>query len=181
MLDELKKDLGKKKVLEIKEMKKISVLANRQVTIEKEIEELERELDQLKTSLEEVSTHLLPDALAEAGVSTIKLESGESIVIKKIYAANLNEMNQEKCFNWLKEHGHEALVSHEIGVKFKKGEDKLHEMVSTFLQERKVDHSDREKIHPQTLQAFIREQVEGGAEFPLDLFQVSIINKAKVK
>jgi hypothetical protein len=182
VLEEMKKDMKKSaQVVRVQDIKKISTLAQRQIDIEEKIEKAENVLSSLKQQLDEVQLRLLPDALAEAGVSTIRLETGETVEVKKIYASNLTEKNKEACFTWLRSNGHAALVSHEIVVKFRKGEDKTHDLVSGFLKENTVDHSDADKVHPQTLQAFIREQVEGGADFPLDLFQVSIINKAKVK
>jgi hypothetical protein len=36
-------------------------------------------------------------------------------------------------------------------------------------------------VHPQTLAAFVKEQVESGTDFPLDLFNVYIGQIAKIK
>ena len=40
---------------------------------------------------------------------------------------------------------------------------------------------DKEQVHPQTLKAFVREQVESGKPFPLELFGAFLGQKATIK
>ena len=49
------------------------------------------------------------------------------------------------------------------------------------LEEQGLEYSGKMGVHPQTLTAFVKEQVESGAEFPLELFNVYIGQIAKIK
>jgi ferritin len=44
-----------------------------------------------------------------------------------------------------------------------------------------VSYKDKNFVHPQTLQAFVKEQIENGAEFPTELFKVYPLRSTKVK
>jgi hypothetical protein len=44
-----------------------------------------------------------------------------------------------------------------------------------------MSYSGKTGVHPQTLAAFVKEQVESGADFPLDVFNVYIGQIAKIK
>ena len=60
-------------------------------------------------------------------------------------------------------------------------EDTAHEgMIEQYSAMGWTNFKLKEAVHPQTLKAFVREQVETGKELPFDLFGVYIANKTKI-
>ena len=44
-----------------------------------------------------------------------------------------------------------------------------------------VDYENRKSVHPSTLKAFVREQIEMGKELPLDLLGVHIGQRSEIR
>lgn len=162
-------------------MSRIAVLAKRQITLAAQCEKMEEALKAVRAELETVSTKDLPDALAEVGMSEFKMESGEKITVKPFYSAKINDANREQCFTWLEDNGHGDLIKHSISVILGKGEQEVAEQVTQALSLLNITPKVDLSVHSSTLTAFIREQVEGGQEFPLDLFNTYIGRKAVIK
>lgn len=163
------------------QLQQISTLATRQVELADRVEQLEEQLENAKRQLREVQEQALPTALLECGVSEFKLVNGRKITIKKFYSGSIGDANRDDAFAWLKEHGHDDIVKNDFTITFGKGEDSKAE---TFMQELTglgVPFKNKKHVHPQTLSAFIREQVEGGADFPLETFNAFIGQRAIIK
>lgn len=163
------------------ETKKIAELALKQLALERELQSLEEAVGAKAAELEAVRTRLLPEAMTEAGVSEFKLSNGAKVTVKKIYTGSIPAEEKPKAYAWLVENGHGDLVSHEVSVKLKRGNSQELSKLTAAIKKLALPYSDVEKIHPQTLNAFIKEQVESGAEFPIELFGVYIIDKATIK
>ena len=86
----------------------------------------------------------------------------------------------EAC-SWLKGIGLGDVVKDEISVALGRGEmETAHEFL--MLAERLgVGATEKLAVHPQTLNALVREQMEKGVEFPPELFSVYSYSKAKVE
>lgn len=162
-------------------LKKVSRLAEALVDKEEEIKEAEARLKILKEQQRDLAEKQLPDAMAEVGMAKFELTDGSEVTIKPYYSAKIGEDKREECFNWLLDHGHEALIKDEVSITFNRGEHDKAEEFRSQLQEQGLEYSGKMGVHPQTLTAFVKEQVESGAEFPLELFNVYIGQIAKVK
>jgi hypothetical protein len=67
----------------------VSKLAQQQLSIERRIAELEEMVSDAKKELREVSEELLPSAMAEYGISELKLSDGSEITVGKFYSASI--------------------------------------------------------------------------------------------
>jgi hypothetical protein len=164
-----------------KGLSKVSRLAEELIDKEEEVKEAEARLKILKEQSRDIAERQLPDAMAEVGMAKFVLTDGSEVTVKPYYSAKIGEDKRDECFNWLQDHGHEALIKDEVSVTFNKGEHERAEEFKTQLEQQGIEYNGKMGVHPQTLTAFVREQVESGAEFPLELFNVYIGQIAKVK
>ena len=162
-------------------LSKVSRLAEELIDKEEEVKEAEARLKILKEQARDIAERQLPDAMAEVGMAKFVLTDGSEVTVKPYYSAKIGEDKRDECFNWLQDHGHEALIKDEVSVTFNKGEHERAEEFKSQLEQQGIEYNGKMGVHPQTLTAFVREQVESGAEFPLELFNVYIGQIAKVK
>lgn len=145
------------------------------------VEQVKEELKTAKDWLEQLETKRLPDLMAELGLSELRLVDGARLTIKTEYYAGITAQNREAAFNWLTEHGHDDIIKGEVKAKFGRGETALFEAVKDAIDSLGVDCTATKNIHPQTLKAFVKEQLEAGQPLPEQLFSVHTVNKATIK
>lgn len=160
---------------------KISSLAERYTDLDEDIKDVEARLKVLKEQARDIAEKQLPDAMAEVGMAKFTLTDGSEVIVKPYYSAKISDEKREECFGWLQDHGHEALIKDEVVLTFNRGEHEKAEEFKAKLEEQGLEYSGKMGVHPQTLTAFVKEQVESGAEFPLELFNVYIGQIAKIK
>lgn len=160
---------------------KISSLAERYTDLDEEITDAEKRLKVLKEQAREIAEKQLPEAMAEVGMAKFTLTDGSEVIVKPYYSAKISDEKREECFDWLQDHGHEALIKDEVVLTFNRGEHDKAEQFKAQLLLQGLEYSGKMGVHPQTLTAFVKEQVESGAEFPLELFNVYIGQIAKIK
>lgn len=161
-------------------LKQISELARQQVKAEGAVKSATDALEKAKKELQYVSEVLLPNAMTEAGMSEFRLESGESIEIKRDIYASIAEANWLTAKEWLQEHNLDGIIKHSVSLSFGKGEDANATEAVELLVEAGFAPADKESIHPQTLKAFVREQLANGVDLPMEVFGVHEVVKAKV-
>ena len=163
-------------------LKSLADLAKQQLTLESRIAKGEELLAQLNDQLKELKEKRIPDAMAEIGMESFSLSDGSSINVEKYYAGSISEDHKKDAFAWLRKNEFDALIKRNLTITFGKGEDQFANKLVRDLQRRKrpVNFTDKEAVHPQTLKAFIREQMEAGNELPTELFGVFVGNRAKI-
>lgn len=164
-----------------KGLKEVVQLAQEQIALETVIENLEIEIKTRIDQLRSISEKLLPEKMAEMGLTEFKLESGSKITIKRHYFGSISGVNADKAFDWLKETGHDDIIKNKVTCDFGRGEeDKANELVE-ILKEHDVQFEAKKSVHPMTLKAFVKEQMTSGAEgFPLDLFGAHALDKSAI-
>lgn len=164
-----------------KELTIVSDLANKQLKLASEVSELEADLKAKKEELRLTSEQELPDAMQQAGLTQIKLSSGENITISEFYNAHISKANQEKAYEWLVTNGHEGLIKNEVLLKFGREETEVVDQTVSALQSRGLSPEVRQSVHPSTLKAFVKEQITNGNDIPTEPFGIYIGTKATIK
>jgi hypothetical protein len=159
----------------------VASLAERQMDLERTIRQLSDQLEEVTGKLKKVQEEELPTLMQQCGLSEFKLVNGTRITIKKFYSGSIGDDNREGAFGWLKEHGHDDLIKNDFTVAFGKNEDADAETFENRLVELNLPYRRKKHVHPQTLSAFIREQVESGVQFPVELFKAYIGQRAIIK
>jgi len=163
-----------------KQLKTVSELAMYQTLIDDRIKKVEEELATLKNQFKQVSQVDLPEALAETGLTEIKLTDGSKITVQQFYNASIPKDRMDEAFKWLRDNNHEDLIKNTVSCDFGRGEDKQAKVLRETLNVAGISFTDKTGVHPQTLKAFVREQVESGQNLPLDLLGVYIGQKTKI-
>lgn len=162
-------------------LKELSEMITKMREYEVQIKRVTNILDNLVAKHKEYDSMLIPDLFDELGLRKIALSDGQTVEVKTKYAAAVTEENQEHCFSWLTDNGHESIIKYEVKTDIKKGEKEQKEKLVAFLDELGVSYQDKKFVHWQTLQAFVKEQIESGSDFPKDLFKVFPVRSTKVK
>ena len=152
-----------------------------------ELAELERMIgnyeDQIKTYKEKadkISSEIIPNMLAEQGLSSLKLADGSSIDVKKSYNCTIKKDQMELAYNWLRENGLGDIIKNEVAVQFGKGEDNKAEQLLSLAEQEGYEPTQKQKVEPMTLKALFRERVEAGLDMPSQLFNIFIKDQTKI-
>lgn len=162
-------------------LKDISALARRAKLLEHEVEILELTLKERKESHRKIVEETLPEAMAELGMRSFVMDDGSKIDVKPYYSASISAERKAEAYAWLREHGFDDIIKNNVSVRFGRGEDELCVHLLDLLREKGFAAEQAEKVEPMTLKAWVKEQVEKGANFPSELFGVYIGQKATIK
>ena len=163
------------------DLSSVAALAKRAKLLEKEIEEMETVLTERKDQQRKLLEETVPNMLAELGMKEFTMSDGSKITVKPFYSASIKEENRAQAFEWLRDNGFDDIIKNTVSVRFGRNEDGLCDALLSLLRERNYPVDQAQKIEPQTLKAWVREQVERGSAFPSELFGVFIGQKATIK
>jgi hypothetical protein len=160
----------------------LAELAKLQINYEHQVSEIEGLLSGLKEKLRQVQEIDIPTMMLGMGMKAFKLESGASITIKQDIFASIRAEKVEAALEFFdKELGLGSLIKDDVAVKFGKGDEKKAKTLTEFCREAGFNFTEKKYIHPQTLKAEIKRQMETGREFPEELFSIHPFNKAVIK
>ena len=80
---------------------------------EDEIASLEEQLKTKKLEADDISSRVIPELLAEQGLSEIKLADGSKVSVKKEFRCTLpkDETKREQAYKWLRDQGLEDIIT----------------------------------------------------------------------
>jgi hypothetical protein len=148
------------------------------------VKELDEKLKEEKKKLLKMTDEDLPALMTEANSMEFTLLDGSKVTIKPQYGASIKVDNRPAAYEWLREHGHDDIIKNTISCQFGRGEDDLASSFKAFAEKEGYVPTQTEKIEPMSLRGFVKERVENGDEFPMELFgayvgQRAVITKAK--
>ena len=73
------------------------------------------------------------------------------------------------------------IIKNTVSCVFGRGEDSQAEEFLKIAAEQGVPAAQKEEVHPSTLKAFVKERVEVGDEFPMDLFGAYVGQRENIK
>lgn len=136
----------------------------------------EAELGGLKAQEAQLSQELIPDKMAELGLSEFKDAHGRKVSLReKVFASTSASKDPERhrqAMRWLVENGHSGLIKTKVVQTFSKGDADKAAALQQQLNEEGYNALIDETVHPSTLRAWAREMLEQGVDFPHDLFGV---------
>ena len=147
---------------------------------EDQIGNLEKDLKSVKEQADKISSEVIPNLLAEQGLSSLKLADGSSVDVRKAYNCTIKKDQMELAYNWLRENGLGDIIKNEVAVQFGKGEDNKAEQLLTLAEQEGYEPTQKQKVEPMTLKALFRERVEAGLDMPSQFFNVFIKDQTKI-
>ena len=123
------------------------------------------------------------DLLRSKNLTSLTLANGSKVTASEKVVAHIKKDLQEDAFEVLRNKGFGDLIKREVKASFAKGEDSKAQEFIHAIEEQGLQPVDNASIHPSTLKAFFKEQLDKGnpAEIPLDLFGVHVLNEIKIR
>ena len=162
-------------------LNEISLMARSLVEAEAEVLRAEERLKTLKETARILREETIPSAMDELGLTSIKLDTGETLTIKQDVFASIPADRRAEAYSWLEEHGFGGLIKVDVTTPFGRGDLDKARALAERLRADGIETTMEEVVHPQTLKAFLREQLQAGANVPLELFGARPVNTTKVK
>lgn len=134
-----------------------------------------------KEEARKLREEVIPCALQELGLTKIVLESGETITLSQEVYASIPSDKKHQAFNWLESNGFDGLIKVDVVTSFSKGQHKDAQAFTQELYKKGLCAKLNQTVHPQTLKAFIKEQLGKGSDIPLDYFGANPVFKVKIK
>ena len=168
---------------EIIEKTDISTLANyckELKAYEDEISDLEEKIKYKKEKADKISSEIIPNMLAEQGLSSLKLADGSAVEVKKSYSCTIKKDDVESAYQWLRKNGLGDLIKNEVAVTFGKGEDNKAKELLDLAEQEGYEPQQKQKVEPMTLKALYRERVEAGLDMPSEFFHTFVKDQTKI-
>ena len=149
---------------------------------EDEIAALEEQLKTKKLEADDISSRVIPELLAEQGLSEIKLADGSKVSVKKEFRCTLpkDEVKRTAAYQWLRDQGLGDIIKNNVSVSFGKGEDDKAEQLLNLAAENGFEPQQKSDVSWNTLTALYRVRVEAGLDMPSDSFSLWIKDKTKI-
>ena len=162
-------------------LKTVSELARAIAAKEAQVADLDRQLKDAKKELLKLTDEDLPASMAEMGLASFTLDDGSQIDVKPTYGASILVDNRPKAYEWLRDNGYDDIIKNNVSVSFGRGEDDLANAFKAVAEKEGYLPQQDTSIHAGTLKAFVRERIEAGDEFPMELFGAYVGQRAFIK
>ena len=169
----IKVDTGKSKDL--------SELCARLLELQRQITRCEENIKELRSQERLLSENEIPNLMQQAGITSLKLMDGSSVSFKPEYYAKIPVSKTNEAFDWLSFNGFGDLIKNQVSLTFGKSEDNVANSLVEDLKSKGHNVSQKKKVEPQTLKAFVKEAIQNGQNVPMDLFGIYISNKTTIK
>ena len=147
---------------------------------EDEIVDLEEKIKYKKEKMDKISSEIIPNMLAEQGLSSLKLADGSAVEVKKVYNCTISNDTIDSAYTWLRENGLGDIIKNEVSVQFGKGEDNKAQLLLDLAVSNGYEPQQKTKVEPMTLKALFRERVEAGLDMPSESFSVFVKDQTKI-
>jgi hypothetical protein len=145
------------------------------------VDGLEQSLKDAKQTLYKLRDDTLPTALQELGLTGLTLADGSKVSLKPTYGGHIAVDNREEAHQWLRDHKYDDIIKNTVSCQFGRGEDHEAAMFYEELNRQGMVASQKTEVHAQTLKAWVRERVENGDNFPMELFGAFVGQQAKIE
>ena len=149
---------------------------------EDEIANLEEQLKAKKAEADDISSRVIPELLAEQGLSEIKLADVSKVTVKKEFRCTLpkDEDRRVAAYKWLRDQGLGDIIKNNVFVTFGKGEDNTAHQLLDLAAENGFEAQQKSDVAWATLTSLFRERIESGLDMPSDVFSTWIKDKTKI-
>lgn len=161
-------------------LNEMSALARALLDAELAVKDADRALKDAKERERVIREETIPSAMQELGIEKLTLDTGQTLKVGQEVYASIPAAQKPVAFQWLNDHGFGGLIKVEVAAIFGKGEADQARKLSEELSVQGLSVEMHEDVHPQTLKAFLKEQIAAGNDIPLELFGARPVWCAKV-
>lgn len=163
------------------ELKHVIQLCNKLIALEAEQATMMLVLEKKTQEVNLMRMTTLPAAMGDLGLNSLQLENGGSIEIAPYYSCSVSDKDPDlkaKALKWLRKEA-PSLIKHEVKVVLGTESEKELASLRGWLNKKSMPFKDGQGVNAATLKSFMKERVEDGKPFPLDLFKGYIGKIAK--
>lgn len=135
------------------DLQNISALCYQMIDAEQEVLDAEMQLKRAKAKFFDIAQKKLPEAMDAVGMTDFTLSDGTRLTVTHGVSVSIPADAKQEAWQWLRDNGHGDLIRPQTVT---------------------------ERIHPATLKAWWREQVEKGEVPPEDFFRGFAYQQAKL-
>ncbi len=157
------------------ELFRVASLAKQQQEAMAKVQELELNLKKAKADLRQVEQFDLPNLMDELGLSEFKLKDGGVVKIVENLSMSIPKKRFSECVNWLVKNGLSALVSRDVVVPFKKGQEVAYEACSLLLAQAEIEFKSQEKVNTASVKAAFNEKISQCRDDGVDWLDENVI------
>ena len=178
--DEMLKD--SKDLLDSVEVTTIAAECQKLKALEDQIAAAEENLKDLKLKADDVGSRVIPELLADQALTSIKMEDGSTVSVKKEFRATIpkDEGRREAALQWLRDQGLRDIIKNNVSVTSGKGEDDKAEQLLNLAAEHGFEPQQKSDVAWNTLTALYQERVQAGMDMPSECFSLWIKDKTKI-
>lgn len=163
------------------QLKQVGTLARLLLVAARRIELIEEDLAGANEIYRKIEEKLLPEQLMSLGLQELRLDNGVLVQLKDFVSASLDKDQLQAAVDWLRGHGLGDLIKNVVSVAFGKGEDDKANMLLHMLSELELPVENKKNVHPQSLNAAIKEHLSQGKTIDSDAIRVYQGTVAKLK
>jgi len=145
------------------------------------IAKAEEALKQLKAEERKINQADIPTMMTALGFEKITLADGRSLAVKDSIQINIPAPMKPEAFKWMDKNNHGDLIKTALSLKFARGEQKEVDIAMAVLQDQGLAPTKTEAVHPGTLKAWARVELEQGHALPASLFKVHVVKVTTIK
>ena len=177
-LEDFERD--QQEVIEKTDIQQLSGYCLELQALEDEISTKEEETKALKEKADKIASEIIPNMLAEQGLSSLKLADGSGVEVRKTYSCTVKKDNLASAYQWLRDNGLGDIIKNEVFVTFGKGEDNKAQDLLDLAEQSGYEPQQKQKVEPMTLKALYRERIEAGLDMPSDSFHLFVKDQTKI-
>ena len=164
------------------EVTTIAVECQKLKSLQDDIDRAEEHVDNLKKMADDISSRVIPELLAEQGLSSLKLADGSSVTVKREYRCTLpkEDERRQSAYNWLRENGLGDIIKNNVSVTFGRGEDDKAQRLLDLAASNGFEPNQKSDVAWNTLTALFQERVESGLDMPSEVFSTWIKDTTKI-
>ena len=177
-LEDFERD--QQEVIEKTDIQQLSSYCLELQALEDDIISKEEELKKQKEKADKIASEIIPNMLAEQGLSSLKLADGSGVEVRKTYSCTVKKDNLASAYQWLRDNGLGDIIKNEVFVTFGKGEDNKAQDLLDLAEQSGYEPQQKQKVEPMTLKALFRERIEAGLDMPSDSFHLFVKDQTKI-
>ena len=164
------------------EVTTIAVECQKLKKLQDDIESAEEHISNLKKLADDISSRVIPELLAEQGLSSLKLADGSSVTVKREYRCTLpkEDERRQSAYNWLRDNGLGDIIKNNVSVTFGRGEDDKAQRLLDLAASNGFEPNQKSDVAWNTLTALFQERVESGLDMPSEVFSTWIKDTTKI-
>lgn len=142
---------------------------------------LEEELKYVEQRIKDLSTRSIPDLMQTINLTELRLTDGRKIAVRPDIVASVSKERMPQVLEWLHAHNAQAIAKQKLMVDINNLTETERAALTQAVENLGARPTIDASIHPSTLRAFVKEQLEQGTpDFPRELFGVHEGSKAVI-